>query len=56
MLSSGGPWFQGERLEAFGAYWAVFEANYEAILSAIHQEALEIAPSLSRPENAERAR
>ena len=56
MPTSRGPWFQGERLEAFGAYWAVFEANYEAILSAIHQEALEIAPSLSRPENAERAR
>ena len=55
-MPSRGPWFQGERLEAFAAYWAVLEASYAEIVAATLREAIEFAPSLSRPDYAERAR
>jgi two-component system, cell cycle sensor histidine kinase and response regulator CckA len=55
MLTGTGPWFQGQRLEAFGAYWAVLEANYAEIIAGTLREAVEFAPSLSRPEHAEQA-
>jgi two-component system cell cycle sensor histidine kinase/response regulator CckA len=51
-----GPWFQGAELDAFSAYWALLEANYDAIVASTLREAVEIAPSLSKPASAERAR
>ncbi len=57
MIATGrGPWFQGERLEAFAVYWAVLEANYSEIVADTLREAVEFAPSLSRQDNAESAR
>jgi len=56
MSSETGPWFEGEALEAFSAYWAVLEANYGGVVAATLREAVKFAPSLSRPDFAERAR
>src|SRR5271166_47732 len=56
MASATGPWFQGEKLEAFGAYWAVLAENYAEIVAATLREAVEFAPSLARPEHRESAR
>jgi two-component system cell cycle sensor histidine kinase/response regulator CckA len=55
MPTGRGPWFQGERLEAFSAYWAVLEVNYRGVVDATLREAIEFAPSLAQPEHAERA-
>ncbi len=57
MMATGrGPWFEGERLEAFGVYWAVLEANYAEIVADTLREAVAFAPSLSRQDNAQSAR
>ncbi|HSY25520.1 MAG TPA: PAS domain S-box protein [Polyangiaceae bacterium] len=56
MLTGRGPWFQGAKLDAFRAYWALLEANYDTIVASTLREAVEIAPSLSKPASAERAR
>jgi PAS domain S-box-containing protein len=51
-----GPWFQGEELDAFRAYWALLETNYDAIVAHMLEQAAEIAPSLTKQASAERAR
>src|SRR5271154_1614741 len=56
MSSGTGPWFEGEALEAFGAYWTILEASYAEVVAATLPEAVTFAPALARSDYAERAR
>ena len=68
MSTGRGPWFQGEGLEAFGAYWAVlgpevdlrrtaydFEMAAEAVRRTEHPEREDLAGGIVRPPTAEEA-
>src|SRR5580704_5810386 len=55
MSSGTAAWFHEDKLEAFAAYWTVLEANYAEVVAAALREAVTFAPSLSRPDYAQRA-